>query len=112
MVKFFKISIRFSAVVSVAQWLARSAVNRKVGGSSPPGDAVLFGFLGKFFSTFTTKSLSEHVYNAVTTNYAKFHRNQSKTVPVKPVSALFLFITITATYVTVCDCVNQPLFQA
>ena len=47
-----------------------------------------------FFSTFTTKSLSEHLHNALTTNYAKFHRNLSKNVAVKPVSALFLFITI------------------
>ena len=28
--------------------LARSAVNRKVGGSSPPGGAYLLAFLGKF----------------------------------------------------------------
>ena len=30
------------SAASVAQWLARSAVNRKVGGSSPPGGANLF----------------------------------------------------------------------
>ena len=34
-------------------WLARSAVNRKVGGSSPPGGDILFWkqcFIGNFFS--------------------------------------------------------------
>lgn len=29
-------------------WLARSAVNRKVGGSSPPGGAFIFSFLKVF----------------------------------------------------------------
>ena len=32
-------------------WLARSAVNRKVGGSSPPGGAIFFSFSFPFLTT-------------------------------------------------------------
>ena len=43
----------FSLIVSsLSPWrnrLARSAVNRKVGGSSPPGDGILFSLRSFFF---------------------------------------------------------------
>ena len=44
----------------VAQWLARSAVNRKVGGSSPPrGDF----FFGQFFVYFVRFSIKHFLFD-------------------------------------------------
>ena len=55
----------FSLVASsLSPWrnrLARSAVNRKVGGSSPPGDGILFS-LRSFFFFFSFKELDVENY--------------------------------------------------
>ena len=45
----FKLNLAVSlSDASVAQWLARSAVNRKVGGSSPPGGEYNFRLTAEY----------------------------------------------------------------
>ena len=46
---FIIFSLNFSTLSPWRNRLARSAVNRKVGGSSPPGDGIFFSFLSFFF---------------------------------------------------------------
>ena len=60
--KFLKIfSLAFLTLSPWRNRLARSAVNRKVGGSSPPGDGIFLSFRS-FFFFFSFKELDVENY--------------------------------------------------
>ena len=76
---------------SVAQWLARSAVNRKVGGSTPPRGAKRFCFFSYGVLTQTQTPLFRRYFKSFTSKLIIVDWRMKKITMVKLKAVLYIY---------------------